>query len=686
MDSGGHPDPYGTEFAGLPQNAQFSVYAWVAGYNLQSPQSVVVTPPDDGPTINTGNQANLELIMLTGSAITGVLTFNFCSDPCAAGNQLLSAEKPIVAEHRIVGTQTQLVYGGNIVIEAYDSTNTLRGITLINQTRTDGKATFSNITEIPFTIYGFSEYYNRSLTWAGAYSALSSANPMSIPLCTQQSTASFCWKDAALPASEYTLKIYVRGYELEPASPTIDAAPGILTQFSPPINMVEGGAIDVAVQSYDNRPGTTAVQAMLPWRFLNLAIPLRARVYFYDSQGNTMGYVERIMVTGISNGVQTSTFHVVFAGQNWSIRDILFFGDKPDFVQSGNASISAFTLGYIQQVPGRIIVSPTTLGQLTQGRIVLLYGNEIDLTTPLFNDPSTLTTVPEHQHIVAEAGGSLGLAGAVMENLTVGLPSPLDFPIFGLGGMVNATTRSLVGQGHFFYVPRDAIVNPRCENYGFPVADANHCFDYGLGKSTFWVNVPEYGFDRHFTQLNTTSPYVTFTDLFLELGTGVFLINMAKVTQNGPVVGWVQSDCSLVPLSWIQVIAQATGLPMQITATYDGNYVLFLRGGSLYYLSFTLLSFYPQQPSPPLFLGSLGWGSTTPATPVPLVPSEGSSCSSSSSSAAPVAGVGVHASDYHFILSEDVEQELYGLLVTSALMLCLIWTRKEQVWSKRYCV
>ena len=48
VTSGGGPDPYGTEFAGLPGSAQFTVYAWVAGYNLQTSQSVTVTPLTTG--------------------------------------------------------------------------------------------------------------------------------------------------------------------------------------------------------------------------------------------------------------------------------------------------------------------------------------------------------------------------------------------------------------------------------------------------------------------------------------------------------------------------------------------------------------------------------------------------------------------------------------------------------------
>jgi hypothetical protein len=647
------PDPYGTEFAGLPQSAAFSIYAWVAGYNLKSPQSVTVTPPGIGSP-NTGSSADVELIMLTGGAISGVLQFNFCTDPCTPLNQHITPETPFNATRRVLGTTTQPLYGGNIVVEAYDSSNTLRGITLLNETGADGDVTFSDNTTVPFLIVGFSEFFNRSLAWAGANAVAVGSDPSTIPRCTEPSQDSFCWKDAALPADSYSLKVYVRGYELKPGTPSVSVPAGSLKTLTSPVDVVEGGAIEVTVASYDNRPGTRAIQAALPWRFLNLSIPIKARVYFYDSVGNTLGYVERVMVTGtgVANGVQLYTFKAAFAGQNWNLHDVLFLAQKPDYVPSGNASASAFTLGYVQQSPGKILVPEVTLGQLASKSIVLLYGNEIGLTTPLYNDPSLYTSVPEHQHIVAEVT-SKGLAGAMIENLTAGRLSPLDFPIFGFGAMIY--NRTFVGLGHFFYVPRDEIANPRCSNYGFSLTDANRCFDYGLEEDIlFQAGVPEYGFQRHFTQLATTLPSIQFDDLFLEQGLSISLINMAKVVQNKAVVGHTCYNTEIT-LSWIQVQARAAGQQLQTTTTYDGNYSLFVRGGSPYVLSFGLLTFYPQQPSPPIPLGNLTWGSTTPITPPPLDPSGGPTCDPPPSPVAPSLTVEPHAPEHDILLCSDLE-------------------------------
>jgi hypothetical protein len=718
VDPDGTPDPWGTEFAGLPggvpgTKADLSVYAWVSGYNLYSAQSVEVTPPDGGPP-NTGTGANVQLKMTVGGAIEGVLRFNLCADPCTPPNQHLNATRPIDAEEKIEGTQTRRLYGGNIVIEAYDSANTLRGITLLNKTLPDGNVTFWNSTEVPFIVFGFSEFLNRSVAWAGAQSVADGKDPSSgstsIPLCSQQtaesSTSPLCWKDAALPYAlpdgtpeTYTLKVYVRGYELEPgganspcsvASPCylrlVNGQPGITTLASP-VQMVETGTIDVVAASYTNRPGMPVVQAPHLWRFLNLSIPVRARVYFYDSQGNALGFVERVMTTGVPDGVGNYTFKVAFAGENWGIRDILFYGERPDFVPRGNSTVSAFTLGYVQQFPGRIPTPPVFLGAHTSSFIVLFLGNEIDLTTPLFND-TLLTLVPEHQHIITEAVSSR-LAGAMTENLTAGLPSPLDFPIYGFGAMmyVNHTvpiSQTFVGQGHFFYVPRDEVVNPHCVNYGFLLSDANHCFDYGMGEDTFQVDVPEYGFNWHFTQLNTTSPTVSFSDLLLEQGAGIFLTSMAKVTQddNYPISGENETCGRPVPLSWVLVQAQAAGQEIRTTTTYDGDYSLFLRGNNTYSLTFVLPGFYDQ--TPPLPLGMLAWGSTTPKALLPwLIPSSGTSCGVSYGSVVSVPGISVGLSNDYFFVGKWLQEEADGLVATSALLLSVLSIRKRLVSKKR---
>jgi hypothetical protein len=674
VDATGSPDSYGTEYAGLPQSAELSVRAWIAGYNLQGAQSVIVTPPSNGPP-NTGSPSNVQLIMLTGSAIVGTLKFNFCPDPCSVSNQQLKPETPLEAESRIAHSQTALVYGGNIIIEAYDSSNLLRGISVINGTNARGAASYSGQVMLPFEVVGFSEWLNRSLTAAGGYSIARGSILSQIPLCTAISNDTFCWKDAALPADTYTLRVYVRGYGVASGSASITIGSGLLANSTTPVNLIEGGAIQALIVSYDNRPKTYALQSVLPWRFLNLSIPVRARVYFYDSSENTVGYAERLMIAGSSVnqtvGVEETTFTVTFAGQDWSLHDILFYGQKPDYLPTGNMSISAFTLGYIQQVQGKNLVPWVSLGELTQTSLALLYGNAIDLSAPLYNDPELLTKVPEHQHVVAEVTGS-GLSGAMIENLTAGLPSPLEFVVYGFGGML--LKQQFVGMGHFFYVPFDAITNVRCTNHGFSLTDSNRCFDYGLDKTTYFTDIPEYGFDRHFTSFNLSLPVISFHDLFLEQGAMIPLINMAKVGADVAVVG-VRCDGRNIPMSWVVVTAQAVAQPLQTTTTYDGNYSLFIRGGGPYVLTFSLLQLYPAT-NPAIQLGNVGWGSTYAISPPPMLPAGGTPTCDPSPALATLAQVPIGL--IHYVLGID---NLYPsvLEISVLIMLTLCLSSKRSV-------
>ena len=652
VDSHGGPDPYGTEYAGLPGKAGLTVYAWVAGYNLvlnSRVQHVDVSCPttnfgcQDAPQSHADSSPSLSMIW--GGAIRGVLRFNFCADPCEVGFQNLTPETPLLAEqNRTAGTHTQELYGGNIVVEAFDGTDTLRGITLINGTRADGKTIYSNLTEVPFVIFGFSEFLNRSLTWAGAEAALSGVPSDAcqtqfdgcFPACYNPSPDGFCWKDAALPLSagtDYELRVFIRGYTVLPCLhcssgtvPVTVRGDGQLTNLTlSPIEMVEGGTVQVSVYSYDNIPGTLIPQALIPWRFLNLPIPVTARVYFYDNNSNTLGYVERLMVTTGPNAVQLNSFKVNFAGQDWSIRDILFLAQKPNYVPNSTNLVSAFTLGYVQQFPGKLSTSNVALGTLTRKAIVLFAGNEIDLSVPIFVEPSCGSgcvedVVPENQHILAEVTTQTGqpLAGAMLLNATKGLEPLLDFPLFGFGAMSLNESRifRLVGQGHFFYVPKDGIVEPQCQStyYGFPFLDANRCFDYGFGKDiAFTVNVPEYGFQYHYTPYNTTLPQVIFNDLFLGQGTYIFSYRMAELMQGtdmqkGLILGEA-CDGPPVPLSWAQVTA--SGQPP--TTTYDGDFMLFVRGELAYSLEFSYEHQFVIVPT-----GTLGWGSVTPEGVTPL--------------------------------------------------------------------
>jgi hypothetical protein len=518
-------DPYGTEFAGLPNAASewpITVQAFITGY-LQ--KVIPVTVP---LSTSYGCVGSTPIDMEVGGVISG--TILLLSSPPTGGIHLQS---PNETEYSLGITPASFpydsgkVFGGNILIRAYDHTGVLRGIVVINGTYPNGTTSYRDSSVLRFYVIGFSEYYNR--TWSGTWGE----------------------EDYGLPDDTgYQLRVLIRGYE-QYNSPAIQLTRGGNQSIA--IQMVRGGVIEVGAYSYDTRPGTRAIQAGLPFRFLSLSIPVRARVYFYDSSGRTVGFVERLIALTVANGLNATNphaanfFRVVFAGQNWSQREIWFYGVQPTHLTNDTYSINGYTLGYVQQMP---VSTPMTLAGFAQTSIALLLGNEISLTAPVFAEPSLLGNLPEHDHSLAEAFSS-SLAGAVDANLTAGIPT-LNFTIFGFGGMVNNTV--LTGQGHFFYVSHDGT----------------RYFDYGLDVGSYTTQIPEFGFNRHFTPLG--SMLTTFNDLFLEQGIYLNVFSMARITSPGTLImGYYDYDTRVMPLSWVTV--QATnGTITASVPTLDGAY------------------------------------------------------------------------------------------------------------------
>jgi hypothetical protein len=540
-------DPYGTEFAGLPSvdagSYSMNVNVWITGYVHRVSETVTVaSAPGETPPFLCNQVTPPPVQMLTGGAIFGAVQLY---DLQPGG----SLQTPHEAEVALGLTPTDALFGGNILVQAYDHRGLRRGVVVVNGTRRDGKTIFANSSVVNFMVIGFSEFYNRTLsgTWAV--------------------------KDYGLPDDQgYQLTVLIRGYE-QTATPALTIASGDSRNIT--IRMVRGGAISVGAFSYDNLPGKRVIQAKLPFRFLAFGIPVRARIYFYNSASVIIGYVERLVRLGVPNGVQGSDFfQVIFAGQNWNLREITFFGFQPTHLTNDTYSVKGYTLGYVQQKP---VSTPMDLGGFEHVSLVLLLGNEIDTTVPVFAEPSLLGSIPEHDHVIGEAfAGSL--AGAVNGNLTAGIPT-LHLPIFGFGGMVQNTT--LTGQGHFFYVSHD----------GTPY------FDYGLDVGTYSTQVPEFGFNRHFIPLTTLS--ATFGDLFLEQGPVLDVFAMARVFSSESVVqGWVAKPTGVfvMPLSWVKVAATNGTITVNVP-TLDGSYnppgALNLPAGT-YNITFSVAFYKPQ--------------------------------------------------------------------------------------------
>lgn len=576
-------DPYGTEFAGLEPLSTLDVKVYVSGYlqlNLDGSQEQItaavnqVTAGFLGDTCNRGSSAPPPVILRVGGAISGVLQF---------WNRVV-LETPHQAELSLpVPCCTDALFGGNILIQAYDHLGILRAVSVINGTYPNATTIYRDETSIPFILLGFNEYSNR--TWSGTWDE----------------------HDYGLPPDQsYSIKVYIRGYELN-TSTSIGLGLGSINN-NLKLKMLRGGAFQIGVFSYDNRFGTRATQALVEFHFLNLSIPVRARTYFYDSSGILVGYVECLLRLGITQpdrlcslGIPNvpsnllggptvkNSFTVLFAGQNWSPLEIWYYGDVPTHIRDDTYTIKAYTLGYVWQY------GPSTSGNsllgFAQVAVILLLGDEIEITGPIFVAFQILGNITENDHAIGEALLSGSLAGAVPANLTDRpQTSILKFQIFGFGGMTQ-TNGTLVGQGHFFYAG----------------ADGNRNFDYGMDNETYTALVPEFGFNRHFMLLRAPE-VITFNDLFLEIGVVMSEILMATVISDPVVAGWDQSATDTFPLTWVQVTASNATYQRTVT-TLDGSFAgvgaLFLPQGT-YNITFTLNPYYV--PETQTSLPALQWG------------------------------------------------------------------------------
>jgi len=557
-------DPYGTEFAGLPPGSSSSPYVltlnvWVTGYTQVflngSPENVTVTvssSPLPGTSTTCFAPFPSPIVMQVGGVISGTIQLwngQTFETPDQAERSLSLPLPP-----------TEALFGGNILIEAYDHLGILRAVDVINGTYADGTTTYRDSSSIPFILFGFNEYFNH--TWSGVWDE----------------------HDYGLTADSvgYSIRIFIRGYELQ----TMSAISVFLgANATATAKMLRGGAFGVGVFSYDNRIGTRGVQALLPFRFLNLPIPVRARTYFYDSGGFTVGYVECLIeITAPQPDrlcrMGETTFTVLFAGQNWSAREIWFYGDDPTHITNDTYTVKAYTLGYVWQYgPSQAPNLPLGLVELA---IPLLFGDELDITGPVFIDNQILGALPENDYVIGQVFNG-ALMGAIPANLTEGTRTLL-LSIFGFGGMTNSPVK-LEGQGHFFYV----------------APDGGLYFDYGLENANYTAQVPEFGFNSHFMQPFAPST-VTFRDLYLQIGVVMDDFEMATVYSNAVVAG-DDSSCTPqcpdpAPLSWVQVTASNSTFQSQPVTTLDGQYggvgALFLPAGT-YSITYSLPAYYTSQ-------------------------------------------------------------------------------------------
>ena len=177
-------DPYGTEFAGLPAPEDLSllqytlsVSVWVSGYIQPLTETALVwqspgpTPPSCSSPLPAGSftVSPNPIRVQMGGLITGTLQFCGTFPPSCTleSPHNASASLPIHRTNTSLDNGTDSLFGGNVLVEAFDGSGLLRGITVINGTWPNGTTSYRYSTSLRFYMIGFSEYYNHSLSGSG---------------------------------------------------------------------------------------------------------------------------------------------------------------------------------------------------------------------------------------------------------------------------------------------------------------------------------------------------------------------------------------------------------------------------------------------------------------------------------------------------------------------------------------
>jgi hypothetical protein len=526
----GYPS-YGTEFAGLPRTSiaggaeTYTMNAWIYGYLQAS-----TTPPTVTIDGRIQHEKRVDFIMNMGGLIAGRIRF---FNP----NTNLP-ESPRDAEISILGTSADKLFGGNVLIQVLDESGRLRGVTVYNRTLPDGAVTYATDAEIPFYVLGFSEFYNR--TYSGIWRS------KDYGLGTPGTTSEI-----------FRLQVFIRGY-YESEQVQASLATGGMRNVT--YDMLRGPLIEVGVYSYNTRSGTRVLQAQKPWILLGAMIPPRLRLYFYDEEDVSLGYVEKILALGVENVTQTSLI-VRFTGMNWATRDIVYFGFIPTVIPEEMISIKAYTVGYVQQMDVGVFAAA---GVAVETQMALIIANLLNALVPLFGDAFLLTSLTEFAFPRLELYDQDNvLWGVNTLNATAGT-STLNFTVLGFGGLP-----------HFFYVD----------------PEGNRFYDYGIEAGDYSATLPDFGFTwrRVFTQYAAPPPF-SFPRLQYQIG---IMFDAYRLGLVYPGVGLLVRGFNstfpfgnrLVELSW--VLVEASNTVIRHTSTMDGNYTLHLPAGT-YTLRFSL--------------------------------------------------------------------------------------------------
>ncbi len=502
----------GTEYAGLGLDT-YTVKIWVYGFVLPLTEIRKVTFVNYGVTVNVGMSSLPYGAVLTGkirlfSPMTNIL------------------ETPREGEAASFGSLTGKHFGGNILIQAYGG-GLLKGLVVLNRTFQNGVVQYADYASgdqtplMRFAVLGFSEYYNHS--YSGLWVVGSSPGPSS-------------W-DYGIEAGTYTIRVWIRGYT---PGQVKDIVLGAGENTTITVDMVRAGAAQVAVNSWNTRPGTDKPQAPQLWRHSDMCPPPRLRIYFKDSSRLEIGYAESILKPGLP-GVSSTTAILNFTGHNWTIDEITSLGYVPTTLNAGGYNLTAYTYGYVQPRGAPIRIQ---LGSLSRSSLNLIIGVGIHGRVPLMANgllvglTENATTRPE---VFLESDFRHdNLKGVDVVDGVKG-DSTLSFNTYGF-----------YGRGHFFYVDENAT----------------RYRDYGLSAETYANYVPVFGYDRKFYQ--PRSIITSFSELGMEKGIDFRAERMIKIS--GVVTGeTIIGVPPVVGLDWASVRTNG-----YVTHTFDGDYALHL--------------------------------------------------------------------------------------------------------------
>jgi hypothetical protein len=455
----------GLEYVGFGPGV-YNLKAWVFAYTQGATTVPTLVMPESSVSAN--------ITLIHGGVISGKIRL---------------PETPRVSEIETLSTSTDTYYGGHIVIEAFDPSGFLKGLTLANGTGRDGRTLYADSDTIKFYILGFSEFYNRTLSGV--------------------------WKqrDYGLEESGYSIHIWLRGY-IQPSIAYVTIAKGGNSTVE--IWVTRTGAVKTSVVSMNTHPPTGNPQSIVAWRFGLQGYWLR--IYYYESAtGLMIGYADK----QLSPDPDVSEFraNVTYTGNNWPLDLIIYRGSLPSSVAEGDYLVNAFTYGYVQRKQSTVRVQSGMGGRAS---VILQLGAGINGTVPIKKDGLYLTALTENVFARIEARSPTGLLSGAQ---TLAIPAGSIGFIFRVYGFCG-------GSDHFYYV----------------APDGTRFNDYGLEQGTYFIQVLDFGYTYRYRQ--TIEVSVNFPGIDFIVGVNFDVNRLGKIL--GTVRG-LNATGSPVPLSWATI-------------------------------------------------------------------------------------------------------------------------------------